>query len=76
MIPALLALVLVREFGTEFAWPTRRTFVAATLAGVVLAVEGLYLRRTVTVSYEVLGLLFVLAIALCVYRFFESERRS
>lgn len=37
----------------------RRTFVAATLAGVELAIEGLYLRRTVTVSYEVLGVLFV-----------------
>lgn len=56
-VPALLALLLVRKFGIEFGWPARRTFVAAPLAGFVLATEGLYLRRTVTVSYEVPGLL-------------------
>lgn len=75
-IPALLALLLVRKLGIELGWPADRTFIAATLAGFVLAVEGLYLRRTVTVSYEVLGLLFVAAVALCVHRFFESSRRS
>lgn len=75
-VPPLLALLLVRELGVELGWPARRTFVAATLAGVVLAIEGLYLRRTVTVSYEVLGLLLVPAVALCMHRFFESSRRS
>lgn len=75
-VPALLALLLVRKLGIEFGWPVRRTFIAATLAGIVLATEGLYLRRSVTVSYEVLGLLFVPAVALCVHRFFESSRRS
>ena len=32
-VPALLALLLVRELGIELGWPARRTFVAATLAG-------------------------------------------
>lgn len=44
--------------------------------GVVLATEGLYLRRSVTVNYEVLGLLFVPAIVLCLHRFFESSCQS
>lgn len=75
-VPALLALLLVRKLGIEFGWPARRTFIAATLAGILLATEGLYLRRTVTVSYEVLGLLFIPAVALCVHRFFESSRQA
>lgn len=75
-IPALLAVLVVRGIGTELGWPARRTFIAATLAGVVLATEGLYLRRSVAVSYEVLGLLFVPAVALSLHRFFESSRRS
>lgn len=39
-IPALLAVLVVREIGIELEWPSRRTFIAATLAGVVLATEG------------------------------------
>lgn len=58
-IPALLALPLVRGLGIGLGRPPRRTVVAATLAGVVFATESLYLQRTVTVSYEVLGPLFV-----------------
>ena len=75
-IPALIALLLVRVIGTEISWSSHRTFVAATLAGVILAAEGLYLRRSVAVSYEVLGLLFFPAVVLCMHRFFESSRRS
>lgn len=37
---------------------------------------GLYLRRSVAVSYEVLGLLFVPAVALCLHRFFKTSRYS
>lgn len=75
-IPALVAMLLVRKFGIEFGWPPRRILIAGTLAGIVLATEGLYLRRTVAVSYEVLGLLFVPLTALCMHRFFESSRWS
>ncbi|KYH24955.1 hypothetical protein HAPAU_30470 [Halalkalicoccus paucihalophilus] len=75
-IPALIVVLVVREIGIELGWPSRRTFIAATLAGVVLATEGLYLRRSVAVSYEVLGLLFIPAIALCLHRFFATSRRS
>lgn len=75
-VPALLALLWAHKLGIEFGWPARRTFIAATLAGILLAIEGLYLRRTVTVSYEVLGLLFIPAVALCVHRFFESSRQA
>lgn len=31
-VPALIAVLLVREIGVELEWPDRRTFVAATLA--------------------------------------------
>lgn len=75
-VPPIVALLLVRNLGLEFGWPPRRTLVAATLAGFVLAIEGLYLRRTVTVSYEVLGLLLVPVVLLCVHRFFETSRRA
>lgn len=75
-IPALLALLLVRQLGLALEWPARRTVGAATLAGFVLAVEGLYLRRSVAVSYEVLGLLLVPAVTLCLHRFLQSSRRS
>lgn len=75
-LPALLATLLVREFGSEFDWPARRTFIASSLAGLVLATEGLYLRRSVAVSYEVLGLLLIPTVALCIHRFFESTHRS
>lgn len=75
-VPALIAIVLVRKFGIEFGWSPTRILVAGTLAGMVLATEGLYLRRTVSVSYEVLGLLFIPLVALCVHRFFESSNWS
>lgn len=75
-VPALFAMIIVRKLGVHIGWSTRRILIAATLAGFLIATEGLYLRRSVAVSYEVLGLLLLPAVALCVHRYFESSNRA
>ena len=72
-IPALLVVLFVWRFGRSLARPDLRA-TAATAAGLALATEGVYLRRTVTVSYEVLGLLFVLLVAIAAHRILRTRR--
>ncbi|WP_255171521.1 sodium/phosphate symporter [Natrononativus amylolyticus] len=73
-VPPLIAFLLVTRLGTTITTDRRALLVAGTTAGVVLAVEGVYLRRTVTVSYEVLGLLLVAVLAITTVRALETRR--
>ncbi|MFC6766304.1 sodium/phosphate symporter [Natrinema soli] len=73
-LPPVIAVVLVWRC-TPMAGHTAATgAIAATAAGLTLALEGVYLRRTVTVSYEVLGLLFVVALAIAAQRVLQTRR--
>jgi hypothetical protein len=70
----LLAVAFARRIGAGVGFRPAGVRVAAALAGLLLATEGLYLRRSAAVSSEVVGLLFVILLALAVHRGFESRR--
>jgi hypothetical protein len=72
-IPAVLAVAFVWRLASPYSRASA-VAIAALAAGLTLALEGLYLRRTVTVSYEVLGLLFVALVAICAHRFCHTRR--
>jgi hypothetical protein len=69
----LLVVSFARRVGARSFRPAD-TRAAAALAGLLLATEGLYLRRSAAVSSEVVGLLFVVLLALAVHRGFETRR--
>lgn len=73
-IPALFAFGFVRHIGRTRNWPSRRILVGAGVSGLFLATEGLYLRRTAAVSYEVLGILLVVTSALAFHRLLTTNR--
>lgn len=73
-LPPMLAVGLVWRHAPLFDEPPATVAIAATAAGLTLALEGVYLRRTVTVSYEVLGLLFVVTLAIAAQRALRTRR--
>lgn len=72
----LIAVALVRRAATARGWATAlgRPRVGATVAGLALAVDGLYLRRTGVPDEEALGLLLVPLLALAVHRTVRTRR--
>jgi hypothetical protein len=73
-IPCLLAFAITRRIARGRDWSRHRTLAAATTAGLMLAIEGLYLRRTAAVSYEVLGILLVVVSAYALHRLLNSRQ--
>jgi len=73
-VPPLVAVVLARRVGTGIGWHGRDVRVAAAVAGLLLAIEGLYLRRSTAVSSEVAGLLLVALLALAFHRALDTRR--
>lgn len=72
----LIAVALVRRAGSG-RWrglSSHRLRVGAAVAGLALAVDGLYLRRTGVPDEEAVGLLLVPLLALAVYRLVRSRR--
>jgi hypothetical protein len=72
-VPPVIAVVLVWRLASSRSHDSAVTL-AALAAGLTLALEGLYLRRTVTVSYEVLGILFVALVAIGAHQFCRTRR--
>jgi len=72
--PPILAVAFTRRIARSRGWPARQTAVAMVVAGLVLATNGVFLRRTAGVHYETFGLLLVPVLALIVHRWFESRR--
>lgn len=70
----LAAGALAARTGWELGWPARRVRLAAALAALGIAVEGLYLRRTGVPDEEAVGLLFVPLLALAVHRTLVTGR--
>lgn len=72
----LIAVALVRRVGAERGWgrSSRYVRVAAAFAGLLLAVDGIYLWRTGVPDEEAFGLLLVPLLALAVHRLLGSRR--
>jgi hypothetical protein len=64
----LVGIVLTRRLGFELSWPSERVGVAALITGGLLAVQGLFLRRTMEPDPEVIGLLFALLSVIALHR--------
>lgn len=75
-IPGLFAVVFTRRLARVRGWPVRKTQLAALVGGLILVTEGLYLRRSAAVSYEVLGLVLVAASAYAFHQALVSRRLS
>lgn len=72
----LTAVALVARIGRERGWSTRRLRVAATVAGLGIAVEGLYLRRSGVPDEEAFGLLVVPLLAFVAWQALRTRRAA
>ena len=73
-VPPLVAAALGRRLALSAGLSGPRARAVALLAGLGLAVEGLYLWRTLTVSSEVMGLAVVALFAVALHRSFAVAR--
>jgi hypothetical protein len=73
---AVLALVFVSRVCEGLAWPARRIRVAAIIAGLMFAFEGLYLRRTGLPDDDTITLLFIPLFILALFRLCRTRRRA
>jgi hypothetical protein len=75
--PVLIAVVLLRRLlGTVHGVSAGGTRVGVALTGGVLAVEGLFVRRSGVPDEELLGLLFVPLVAYTFHRWLQMEREE
>ena len=72
----LTAVAIVRRLGAGLSLPGRQVRYAAVLAGLGLAVEGLYLRRTGVADEEAIGILLVPLLAIAVHRAVRTRRAA
>ncbi|EFW91296.1 putative sodium/phosphate symporter [Haladaptatus paucihalophilus DX253] len=73
-VPALVVVSVVRRVCARRDWKPSHTRIAATLAGLALAAEGVYLGRSAAVSSEMLGHALVLVTVIAFYRALRTER--
>lgn len=71
---ALVAIAYVHRIGRERGWPANRIRLAAALAALAVAIEGLYLRRTGVPDEGALALLVVALLALSAHRALAGGR--
>lgn len=72
----LSGMAVAWRLGLDLEWPRRRATLAATLAGLALAVSGVYLRRTGVSDEEALGILLIPLLALAAHRALQIRRVS
>lgn len=72
----LTAVAITRRIAWNLGLPSRQIRVAATLAGLTLAVEGIYLRRTGVPDEEAIGLLLIPLLAISLHRALRTQRMS
>jgi len=75
-VAGLVGLALARRLAARRGWSRRETFAAATLAGGLLAVEGLYLHRSAPTDEQTVGLLLVPLAAVALGRAATTGRRA
>lgn len=69
----VVAVAFTRRLAADLQWPPRRVTLAALTAGLLLAVQGLFLRRTTVPDPEVIGLLFTLLAVLACHRALTTQ---
>jgi hypothetical protein len=75
-VSCLTAVAVTRRIGRALDFSGRQARYAAVLAGLTLAVEGLYLRRTGVADEEALGLLLVPLFAIALNRAIRTRRAA
>ena len=70
----LTGVAITRRIGWRLDYAGREVRLAAALAGLTLAVEGLYLRRTGVADEEAVGLLLVPLLAIALHRALRTQR--
>lgn len=69
----VVGVALTRRLGTELGWPSKRVRFAALITGLLLAVEGLFLRRSMETDPEVLGMLLALLSVIALHRLLSTD---
>lgn len=75
-VPCLLGIAVTRRVARQWGWARRRAVAAAILAGALLAVEGLYLHRSMATDEQIVGMLFVPLTAVIVARAYATGRQA
>jgi hypothetical protein len=70
----LVGMLLAWEVGEYYGWSRRRTLHTSILAGLLLAIEGIFVRRTGIPDDDALTLLLVPVAALTYYRYLHTGR--
>jgi len=70
----LVAVMLARRLGIGLGWSASRTRLAALLAGLLLAAEGIYLHRSMATDEQTAGLLLVPLLAIAAHRALSTEQ--
>lgn len=73
---ALVGAAIAWRVTSDLGWPATRRWQAVALAGLGLAIEGLFVRRTGVPDEEVVGLLLVPVVALAAHRALASRRTA
>lgn len=72
--PALLGVAVARRLGRRRGWAGSRARLAAVVAGALLAVEGLYLHRSMATDEQTVGLLLVPLAVVAAHRAARTDR--
>jgi hypothetical protein len=70
----LVGVAVARRVAGEFDWPRRRVTAAAVATGVVLALDGIYLRRTMVADEEVLSYVLLPLLVVALHAWLRNER--
>jgi len=73
-VSCLVGVVLARAVARGQGWSPGRAWLAAAVAGLALAVEGLFVRRTGVPDEEAVGLLLAVLLALALHRTLDTRR--
>lgn len=73
-LSVVVGIAIARRLGASIGWPAGRQRQAALVAGLLLAIEGLYLYRSMPTDEQTAGLLLVPAVVLAADRWLRTRR--
>jgi hypothetical protein len=69
-------MAVARRVAGEFDWPRRRVSAAVVATGAILALDGIYLRRTMVADEEVMAYVFIPLLVLSLHLWLDDGRRT